>query len=143
MGCGPIPPEPDAGCGNPGCRQNTLVACGPDGGLLESPCGAARCAYDAPVPQCVPAFALPCTPGDAPDDCLDGRLLTCPPEVGYRLTVACPPDRLCVDDSCREIARIICNPDSWAELCLEGVLYDCHPRERHVRATPDERCALP
>lgn len=123
-------PAPDidvnGGCDvRPRCRRNTLVSCGPDGGVAEIPCGEERCAADAPEPLCVPADALPCTPGTLADECLDGRLVTCLETAGYRLTVPCESGWVCAGDRCQRAGDLRCVANLWSPLCVEGQRFVC------------------
>lgn len=122
----------------PTCVQNTLVTCG-DGGVVEQPCGEARCAFDAPVPRCVPATALPCDPGAAPLRCENGRLVDCDPEAGYFLPRACDRGQFCAGDDpprCLEAEQVRCRPDFWAPLCVAGERFECAARGV-LEAVPD------
>jgi|JI10StandDraft_1071094.scaffolds.fasta_scaffold53956_2 hypothetical protein len=114
------PPEPT-------CAQNTLVTCG-DAGVVETPCGEARCAFDAPVPQCVPATALPCDPGAPAQRCENGRIVDCHPEAGYFLARACGPGLFCAGEDtprCLAVSEVRCNPDFWSPLCVAGERFEC------------------
>ncbi len=129
----------DAGCGlTPFCQQNTLVTCGPDGGVLEVPCGEARCAVDAPTRQCVPADALPCTPEDFADRCLNGRLVSCPASRLYALTTSCGPDHLCVGSRCQPAEGLLCEQGAWSPLCVDGQLFVCNRGRMEVAPEPCE-----
>jgi hypothetical protein len=140
VACNPEEPLPDAGCKDlPLCRQNSLLTCGPDGGIAESPCGEQRCAADAPAPLCVPVDALPCDPGDPPDECRNGRVFGCHPTAGYVLERSCEPGELCVGDGCKLPGAITCDPRTWSTLCVDGAAWRCaggHP-------TPEEGACAP
>jgi hypothetical protein len=135
----------DLGCG-PRCEQNSLVTCDVDGDAIYTPCGEARCAADSPVPQCVPADALPCDSSQAGVlECLNGRALMCNPDSLYQVVQACPEGELCQegDDNtppaCIPVDQIECLPGIWVPLCIEDTEYTCKSGDNRV-ITASKRC---
>jgi hypothetical protein len=118
--------DPDPGC-DPRCERNDLMTCDAEGAAVRTPCGDQRCAADSPVPQCVPAAALPCEPGaDTPPACENGRVLVCDAEAAYLLASPCEPGAVCAGETatCREAAAIPCGAD-WNPVCVAGERFIC------------------
>ena len=120
-----------------------LAACDDAGTVLETPCDPGRCAFDAPVPLCVPAGALPCDPLNTPPTCENGLLLECPPEAAYRLAVDCGAGQLCASvngtSRCEPVEGQACTPATFQPLCVGGRRIECtRPGGRLIEAG---RCA--
>ena len=127
-------------CG-PRCEKNSLVTCDVDGDAIYTPCGDARCAEDSPVPQCVPADALPCDQDQTGIlGCTNGRTLVCDPDALYQFVTACPEGELCrsddgIEPACVPVDRIECLTGIWVPLCIDDTEYTCVGGENHVVAT--------
>jgi hypothetical protein len=135
-GCGRgSPPAGACPVDGPTCDGNVLVSCG-DAGLVETPCAPGRCAFDAPVPQCVPATALPCTPDEASTTCENGLLVTCDPESAYRLAKDCGAGSICTTKNgvvaCRAVADEFCRTSAWQPLCVAGRRIECDASTRRL-----------
>ncbi|MCK6569664.1 hypothetical protein L6V77_00975 [Myxococcota bacterium] len=128
----------------PTCEGNVLLTCG-DAGVVETPCEPGRCAFDAPVPQCVPAAALPCEPSQENPTCENGLLVTCEPEAAYRLAVDCGEGAICTTKTgtaaCRPIDEEFCRPGSWQPLCVSGRRIECDAARRRLYEAGD--CTAP
>lgn len=135
--------EGPCGEGGPSCRRNTLVTCG-DAGPVEIPCDPGRCAFDAPVPQCVPAGALPCDPAAAEPACENGLLVSCTPETAYTLASDCGEGQICSaripPAKCVEVSAEPCVPTTFQPICAGGRRVECESRGRHLVETG--RCAV-
>jgi hypothetical protein len=128
----------------PTCDGNTLRVCG-DAGVSETTCDPGRCAFDAPVPQCVPATALPCDPAAEAPTCENGLLVSCRAETAYRLAEDCGAGALCTtkvgEAACRAVDETFCRPSAWQPLCVGGRRIECDPsRGRLLEAG---RCTTP
>lgn len=137
-GCGDEPPK---NC-DPRCDQNTLVSCDESGEVIQTPCGLDRCAIDSPVPQCVPADALPCDPAQAGVlSCINGRPLECDPDALYQWLGECPTGELCAPEqlSCLPVEEIHCLKSTWVPLCINDTTYLCEAGRNRVIAQP-QRC---
>lgn len=116
-----------------------------DGDAIYTPCGEARCAEDSPVPQCVPADALPCDLDQTGIiECSNGLALMCDAEALYQLVAACPEGELCrggadTEPACVPVDRIECLVGIWVPLCIDDVEYTCMGGENKVLATA-RRC---
>jgi hypothetical protein len=128
-----VPGEEDLGCG-PRCEQNTLITCDENNEDLRTPCDDQRCASDAPVPQCVPAEALPCDPEAPPEPaCENGRRLACGAESAYLLATPCDPGSVCTGASatCLEASAITCSAN-WNAVCIANERFVCDLRSNTV-----------
>ena len=106
------------------------MTCG-DAGLLKTACDPGRCAFDAPVPQCVPSGALPCRPEGTPATCENGLLVTCTVETAYLIATDCGPGRICSESArlaqCVDLAEESCSPTSFQALCAGDRRVECDP----------------
>ena len=144
-GCDLQEPPPPAVCTDgPTCRGNTLVRCGPDGGVEDTACGDLRCAIDAPVPFCVDPHALPCEPDSAEARCENGLIRVCDADRGYYERQACEDGGICrVDNAgqavCAPLAEVSCSR-TWSPLCVDERLIECDVRKGHLMVA--DRCNL-
>ncbi len=142
LSCNPVEEE-DLCAEGPVCVENTLHTCSTnDEGeveVTEELCDPGRCAYDAPVQQCVSATALPCDPSTAEARCENGLLVGCPETRGYWSSEACPSGEVCARDACQPVDDVPCSPSNWSVVCIEGERITCDAQRRRL-TTEEARC---
>ena len=127
--CGKGDAAVDCPLESPECHRNTLATCDDAGVVVELACAPGRCAFDAPVPLCVPAGALPCDPLLTPPTCENGQLLECPADSAYRLARDCGAGQICSavqgTSRCEPLEAQPCSPATFQPLCVAGRRIEC------------------